>query len=247
MSILEVIDLWKSFGGMIAVKGVSFSVRKGELLGIIGPNGAGKTTLYNLITGFYRPDRGRILLYGEDITGVPPHKLARKGLVRTFQLVRPFLGMTVLENVLVPIYARFGMLGGNRNEIIKEAREKLKIVGLLNKEELLAEVLSHGEKKKLEIARALAINPDILLLDEPVGGLTPKEIDEIVDLIREVHKSGITVIIIEHNMRAIMNLCRRILVLNFGEILAEGTPEEIKSNPKVIEAYLGEKYAVGSG
>ena len=243
MYALEVMRVWKTFGGLVAVKDVSFKVAEGELLGIIGPNGAGKTTLYNVITGFYKPDRGRILFYGEDITGKPPHELAKKGLVRTFQLVKPFLGMTVLDNVLVSIYMRHGIVRGiDEREAVEEAREKLEFVGLLHRENVLAEALPHGEKKRLEIARALAVNPKLLLLDEPVGGLTPTEIDEIVELIRRIHEGGITVIVIEHNMRMVMNLCRRIIVLNFGEILAEGTPEEIASNPEVIKAYLGEKF-----
>ena len=247
MEALKVVNVWKRFGGLVALKNVSFSVKEGELLGIIGPNGAGKTTLFNVMTGFYKPDKGRILFYGKDITGKPPFELAKKGLVRTFQLVKPFLGMTVLDNVLVSVYMRYGVFRGISEEEAREkAREKLKFVGLLHRENYLAEALPHGEKKRLEIARALALNPKILLLDEPVGGLTPTEMDEIIELIKKVHDSGVTVIVIEHNMRVVMNVCKRIIVLNYGEILTEGTPEEIASNPDVIKAYLGERYIARS-
>lgn len=167
--------------------------------------------------------------------------------MRTFQLVKPFLGMTVLENVLVSIYMRYGvLLGISEKEAKEKAREKLKFVGLLHRENYLAEALPHGEKKRLEIARALALNPKVLLLDEPVGGLTTTEMDEIIGLIKKVHDSGVTVIVIEHNMRVVMNVCKRIIVLNYGEILTEGTPEEVASNPDVIKAYLGERYIARS-
>lgn len=243
MYVLKVINIWKRFEGLIALKNVSFNVKKGELLGIIGPNGAGKTTLLNIITGFYKPDKGRIIFYDKDITGKPPFELAKKGLVRTFQLVKPFLGMAVLDNVLISIYMHYRVFRGiHEDEAREQAREKLKFVGLLHRENDLAETLPHGEKKRLEIARALALNPKILMLDEPVGGLTPKETDEIIELIKKVHDSGITIIVIEHNMRVIMRICKRIIVLNYGEILAEGTPKEIASNPEVVKAYLGERY-----
>ncbi len=241
--ILRVSNIWKKFGGLIALRDVSFDVREGEILGIIGPNGAGKTTLFNIITGFLKPDQGRVYFYNEDITGKQPFELAKKGLVRTFQLVKPFLGMSVLDNVLIALYMRYGVLKGlSEDELIKEAREKLSFVGLLHRENLSADALPHGEKKKLEIARALALNPKVLLLDEPVGGLTTTEIDDIIRVIERIHASGVAIIIIEHNMRFIMRLSKRIIVLNFGKIIAEGSPEEIVSNQEVIKAYLGERF-----
>lgn len=241
--VLKVDNVWKRFKGLVALRNVTLTVKEGELLGIIGPNGAGKTTLFNVITGFLKPDQGRVYFYGKDITGKQPFELAKMGLVRTFQLVKPFLGMRVLENVLIALYMRYGVLRGpSEKELIEEAREKLRFVGLLHRENVLAEALSHGEKKRLEIARALALNPKVLLLDEPVGGLTSTEIDEVMGVVRKVHESGVTVVVIEHNMRMVMNLCRRIIVLNFGKVIAEGMPEEIASNPEVIKAYLGERF-----
>ncbi len=245
MNILEVKGVTKTFGGLVAVNNVSFEVSKGEIFGIIGPNGAGKTTLFNVISGFYRPDKGRIFFDGKEITGQKPHKLAKLGLTRTWQIVKPFLGMKVLDNVLVSIYATKGIVTGmSEEEAIRRAEEILDFVGLLHRKDLLAEALPHGERKRLEIARALATDPKLLMLDEPAGGLTPTEMDEVMDVARRVRESGITVIVIEHNMRVIMNICERIMVLNFGRKIAEGTPEEISTNEEVIKAYLGERFYV---
>jgi len=245
MNILEVKGVTKMFGGLVAVNNVSFEVSKGEIFGIIGPNGAGKTTLFNVISGFYRPDKGRIFFDGKEITGQKPHKLAKLGLTRTWQIVKPFLGMKVLDNVLVSIYATKGIVTGmSEEEAVRKAEEILDFVGLLHRKDLLAEALPHGERKRLEIARALATDPKLLMLDEPAGGLTPTEMDEVMDVARRVRESGITVIVIEHNMRVIMNICERIMVLNFGRKIAEGTPEEISTNEEVIKAYLGEKFYV---
>ncbi len=245
MNILEVKGVTKMFGGLVAVNNVSFEVSKGEIFGIIGPNGAGKTTLFNVISGFYRPDKGRIFFDGKEITGQKPHKLAKLGLTRTWQIVKPFLGMKVLDNVLVSIYATKGIVTGmSEEEAVRKAEEILDFVGLLHRKDLLAEALPHGERKRLEIARALAMDPKLLMLDEPAGGLTPTEMDEVMDVVRRVRESGITVIVIEHNMRVIMNICERIMVLNFGRKIAEGTPEEISTNEEVIKAYLGEKFYV---
>ena len=245
MNILEVKGVTKTFGGLVAVNNVSFEVSKGEIFGIIGPNGAGKTTLFNVISGFYRPDKGRIFFDGKEITGQKPHKLAKLGLTRTWQIVKPFLGMKVLDNVLVSIYATKGIVTGmSEEEAVRKAEEILDFVGLLHRKDLLAEALPHGERKRLEIARALATDPKLLMLDEPAGGLTPTEMDEVMDVARRVRESGITVIVIEHNMRVIMNICERIMVLNFGRKIAEGTPEEISTNEEVIKAYLGEKFYV---
>ncbi len=245
MNILEVKEVTKTFGGLVAVNNVSFEVSKGEIFGIIGPNGAGKTTLFNVISGFYRPDKGRIFFDGKEITGQKPHRLAKLGLTRTWQLVKPFLGMKVLDNILVSIYATKGIVTGiSEEEAIRRAEEILDFVGLLHRKDLLAEALPHGERKRLEIARAIATEPKLLMLDEPAGGLTPTEMDEVMDVVRRVRESGITVIVIEHNMRVIMNICERIMVLNFGRKIAEGTPEEISTNEEVIKAYLGERFYV---
>jgi len=245
--ILEAKNVTKRFGGLIAVDNVSFGVKEGEIFGIIGPNGAGKTTLFNVISGFYKPDGGRIIFRGQDITGNKPHKLAKLGLTRTWQIVKPFLGMKVLDNVLIPIYATRGVVSGlDEREAVKRAEEILEFVGLLHRKDVLAEALPHGERKRLEIARALATEPKMLMLDEPAGGLTPTEMDEVMDVVRKVRESGITVTIIEHNMRVIMNICERIMVLNFGRKIAEGTPEEISRNEEVIKAYLGERFHVRS-
>ncbi len=245
--ILDVEGVVKKFGGLVAVDNVSFSVKEGEIFGIIGPNGAGKTTLFNVITGFYKPDSGKIRFLGEDITGMRPNKLAKLGLTRTWQIVKPFLGMSVLDNVLVSIYATKGVISGlSEEEAVEKAEMILEFAGLLHRKDALAEALPHGERKRLEIARALATEPKLLMLDEPAGGLTPTEMDEVMEVVRKVRESGVTVVIIEHNMRVIMNVCERIMVLNFGRKIAEGSPEEISRNEEVIKAYLGERFHVRS-
>ncbi|MDK2384595.1 MAG: ABC transporter ATP-binding protein [Candidatus Korarchaeota archaeon] len=241
--ILEVERVVKRFGGLVAVDNVSFSVKEGEIFGIIGPNGAGKTTLFNVITGFYKPDSGRVRFLGKDITSMRPNKLAKLGLTRTWQIVKPFLGMSVLDNVLVSIYATKGVISGiSEEEAVERAEGILEFAGLLHRKDVLAEALPHGERKRLEIARALATEPKLLMLDEPAGGLTPTEMDEVMEVVRKVRESGGTVVIIEHNMRVIMNVCERIMVLNFGRKIAEGSPEEISRNEEVIKAYLGERF-----
>ncbi|MEM0018062.1 MAG: ABC transporter ATP-binding protein [Candidatus Korarchaeum sp.] len=244
--ILEGKGITKRFGGLIAVDDVTFGVREGEIFGIIGPNGAGKTTLFNVLTGFYRPERGRVIFQGTDITGKKPNEIAKIGLTRTWQIVKPFLAMKVLDNVLVPIYVKKGILRGiSEQEAIERAEEILKFVGLSHRKDALAEALPQGERKRLEIARALATEPKLLMLDEPAGGLTPTEMDEIMEVVRRVRESGVTVVVIEHNMRVVMGVCERIMVLNFGKKIAEGTPEEIARNEEVIKAYLGERFHVG--
>ncbi len=241
--ILEAKNVTKRFGGLVAVNDVSFGVKENEIFGIIGPNGAGKTTLFNVITGFYEPDNGKVFFMGKDITGHKPHKLAKYGLTRTWQIVKPFLGMKVIDNILVPIYATKGIVTGlDERDALEKAEEILDFVGLLHRRDTLAETLPHGERKRLEIARALATEPKMLMLDEPAGGLTPKEMDEVMEVVRKVRDSGVTITIIEHNMRVIMNICERIMVLNFGRKIAEGTPEEISRNEEVIKAYLGERF-----
>jgi branched-chain amino acid transport system ATP-binding protein len=245
--VLETRDIWKRFGGIIALRNINIKVFKGELLGIIGPNGSGKTTLFNIITGFLKPDKGRIILSEEDVTGFPPHEMVKRGVVRTFQLVKPFMGMNVLDNIRVALYMRHGLMSRvSEREIIGEAREILKMISLSHREDVSADSLSHGEKKKLEIGRALALKPKILLLDEPTGGLTTAEIDDIIRLIKNIHENGTTVVVVEHNMRVIMNLSERLIALNSGVVIAEGDPKDVVSNPEVVKAYLGERFAVKS-
>ncbi|MEM2294345.1 MAG: ABC transporter ATP-binding protein [Candidatus Bathyarchaeia archaeon] len=240
MHLLEVEKLTKRFGGLIAVNNVSFHVDEGEIVGIIGPNGAGKTTLFNLITGFLNPDSGRVLLRGEDITGLPPYKIANKGLARTFQIVRPFRHLPTIANVLVALQS---YRGRRRIEWIKtperKAMEMLEDVGLSDMALEPSEILSHGDLKRLEIARAMALEPEIVLLDEPFGGLNPIETEYMIKSLQRIYLDGHTLVIVEHKLHALMRLVKRVIVMHNGEIIAEGTPEEIAENKKVIEVYLG--------
>ena len=239
--ILVVDRVSKSFGGLRALDNVSFRVRRREILGLIGPNGAGKTTLFNVITGVYKPDSGRVVFDGTDITGWPPHRVARRGIARTFQIVKPFPNMSVKQNAMV------GALFGRRaDEITVEEAEDiamraLEFVGLAEKAELPASALNIHEKKMLEMARALAAEPLLLLLDEVLAGLTPREVEEMLRVIERVRSErGVTVIMVEHLMHAVMNVADRVVVLSFGRKIAEGSPEEVASNPVVVEAYLGD-------
>ena len=237
MSLLEVSSLEKHFGGLYAVRNVSFTVAQGEIVGILGPNGAGKTTLYNLLTGVIAADSGRITFDGRDLRGLVPHRIARLGISRTFQLCRPFVGMTVLENVIV---GALGTAGRDRADLDGRARALLNSVGLAGKEELGVDVLSYGDQRRLEIARALAAKPALLLLDEPFAGLGSGEIADLSTLIRRVHaEQGLTVMLIEHKLREFMRLVQRVIVLDFGEVIAQGTPDEVVRHPAVIEAYVG--------
>ena len=236
--LLRTENVVKRFGGLVAVNRVSFELYEGEILGLIGPNGAGKTTLFNCINGIYRPEEGRIFFRDTDITGWQPSRLARLGMARTFQIVRPLAELTVRENVMVG--AAFGEKRLPLAQAARVADEVLEFLGLADRADQLAGSLNVAQKKRLELARALASQPRLLLLDEVLAGLNPKEVDEMVDTIRRIREQGITILIIEHVMRAIMNLSDRILVLDFGELIAEGTPEEIAQNERVIKAYLGD-------
>ena len=237
-ALLEVSDLNKHFGGLHAVRNVSFTVERGEVVGILGPNGAGKTTLYNLLTGFIAPDAGaRVVFEGRMLIGLAPHRIAGLGISRTFQLCRPFVGMSVLENVIV---GALGSKRGDREDLDTRAHTLLQRVGLAGKERVPVEVLSYGDQRRLEIARALAAKPLLLLLDEPFAGLGSGEIADLSALIRQVHADeGLTVLLIEHKLREFMRLVGRVIALDFGEVIAQGTPEDIVRHPAVIEAYIG--------
>jgi branched-chain amino acid transport system ATP-binding protein len=235
--LLEVSGINKHFGGLHAVKDVSFSVAPGEIVGILGPNGAGKTTLYNLLTGFIPPDSGNVIFKDRDLRGLTPYRIAGLGISRTFQLCRPFVGMTVLENVVV---GGLGAHRGNDLDLTAHSLALLKQVGLGNKARLQVETLSYGDQRRLEIARALAAKPALLLLDEPFAGLGSGEIAELSALIRSVHaEQGLTVMLIEHKLHEFMRLVGRVIALDFGEVIAEGSPEDIVRHPAVIEAYIG--------
>ena len=235
-ALLTIKDLDKRFGGLHAVKKVSMEVGQGEIVGILGPNGAGKTTLYNLMTGFIPADGGSIEFKGRAIRGIAPFRIVGLGIARTFQLCRPFVGMTVLENV------RVGSLGPRvpAGDLDVRARGLLAQVGLAGKAQLPAEQLSYGDQRRLEIARALATEPELLLLDEPFAGLGSGEIEELSVLIRRVHaEKGLTILLIEHKLREFMKLVSRVVAIDFGEVIAMGTPDEIVAHPRVIEAYIG--------
>jgi branched-chain amino acid transport system ATP-binding protein len=240
MAILEVEGLTKTFGGLTAVEDLSFGLESRGILGLIGPNGAGKTTLFNLVTGFYRPDTGTILFQGKNITGLRPHQICNRGLARTFQITQPFANLTVLENAKIGAYNRTP----SSREATQEALQILEAVGLYTKRNYLAAALTIGDRKRLELAKALATRPELILLDEVVAGLNPKETNDMIDLIMRIQQQGITILVIEHVMKAIMSLCNRIIVIYYGKKIAEGVPVEISKDPKVIEAYLGEEYNV---
>ncbi len=230
----------KRFGGLTAVRDVSVEVREGDLLGIIGPNGAGKTTLFNVIAGYYRPDGGRVVFDGRDIAGEPPHVICRLGLTRTFQLVKPFGNLSVLDNVMIGALTRLSSVAAAR----AEAGRVIETCGLTPHADARAKALPIALRKRLEVARALATRPRLLLLDEAMAGLNPTELAGIVELIRRLHAGGLTLIVIEHIMAAMMRLARRIVVLHHGEAIAEGRPDEITRDRRVIDAYLGEEFVL---
>ncbi len=236
---LVVRNLSKRFGGLRAVQDVSLTVREGETLALIGPNGAGKTTSFNLITGFFRPDTGSITAFGREMVGLRPHDICAHGLARTFQVAKPFGAMTVLANVMTGAFLRDKRIEAAR----AKAREAIDFVGLSAKESTPARDLTTIDQRRLEMARALATEPRLLLLDEVMAGLNPSEIDQAVALVGKLSKRGLTIVIVEHVMRAIMAVARHIVVLDHGQKIAEGSPREIVENPEVIRAYLGSGYA----
>jgi len=243
MSYLKVDGLSKSFGGLKAVQGVSFDVESGEIIGIIGPNGSGKTTTLNLLTGFLKPNAGKIIFKGEDVAGLPRNQVCRKGIARTFQIIKPFLEFTALENVMVGrVYGQEP--AKNLKVAAEESKSLLEMVGLLRKAEILAKDLTLMERKRLELARALATRPQLLLLDELMAGLNHAEAGEAMDLIRKIKNDlNLTILIVEHIVKAIVGLSDRIVVLNMGQKIAEGLPQEIIHNPQVIDVYLGKTHA----
>lgn len=247
---LRVERLTKNFGGLTAVNAVDMSVQQGELVGLIGPNGAGKTTFFNLVTGYARPSSGTVTFLDRNVTGKSPHAVAAMGIVRSFQQDNVFADFTVLQNVQLACHLNSGInfwqtvlktRSSRRNEtrITEKAGEILEVVGIRHLAGTIAGSLPHGHKRMLGIALALACEPKLMLLDEPLAGMNTSEVDETIALVRRLWESGLTVLLIEHNMRAAMSLCQRFVVLNFGKKIAEGTPEEIRNDPEVVRAYLG--------
>jgi branched-chain amino acid transport system ATP-binding protein len=247
---LQVDKLTKNFGGLAAVNAVDMAVERGELVGLIGPNGAGKTTFFNLVTGYLKPSSGTVTFEGRDVTGKRPHSVAARGMIRSFQQDNVFADFTVLQNVQLACHLNSGInfwqtvfrtRSSRRNEdrIGKKAEEILEVVGIRHLADTTAGSLPHGHKRMLGIAVALACEPKLLLLDEPLAGMNTAEVDETIALVRRLWEGGLTVLLIEHNMRAAMSLCQRFVVLSFGKKIAEGTPDEIRNDPDVIKAYLG--------
>jgi len=253
MSLLDIQGLYKSFGGLTAVQNFRFRLEKDELVGLIGPNGAGKTTVFNLITGVYKPDRGSIVFAGHNLVGLKPYEICKRGIARTFQNIRLFRDLTVLDNVRIAFHKdiHYGLIESifrtasffrGEEDIERQAMEYLHIFDLAEKGREIASNLSYGEQRRLEIARALATKPAMLILDEPAAGMNPQETQDLMRLIQWIRKDfNLSILLIEHDMALVMGVCERIYVLDYGEVIAEGKPQEIRNNKKVIEAYLGEE------
>jgi len=239
-TLLDVQSVSKRFGGLQALSSVAFTVGAGEIVGLIGPNGAGKTTLFNVVTGVYPPDRGRVVFGGEDVTGAAPHRLCKLGAARTFQVSKPFAALTVLQTVRIGALNRIPDMAG----ATVKALEVLELMGLAGKRDEPGKSLTVMERKRLEMARALATQPSLLLLDEVAAGLRPNEIQDMIALVRRIAAGGVSVLIIEHVLEAVMRLSARIVVLNHGEVIAQGRPDELVNDARVIDAYLGEAYSL---
>jgi branched-chain amino acid transport system ATP-binding protein len=239
LSFLNIDRVIKNFGGLAAINNVSFEIREGDILGLIGPNGAGKTTLFNVVNGFYRPTKGEVTFRGDRISGLKPHRLCKMGIARTFQVVKPLQRLSVLDNVIASAFVR----ARTHNKAEQIALETLEFTKLYDDRHTISKGLPLGKRKRLEIARALSTQPELLLLDESFAGLNPSELNESIEIIRQIKQKGITMMIIEHHMKVIMAISDRIVVLNYGEKIAEGTPAEIRANPVVVEAYLGEEHS----
>jgi branched-chain amino acid transport system ATP-binding protein len=239
MSLLEVKDVSKRFGGLMASSHMTFAIEKGEILGLIGPNGAGKTTLFNLINGYFRPTEGEIHFKGERIDRLRPYDVCRRGIARTFQVVKPLARLTVLENVMVSAFLRTW----NRDEARRIASDAITFTEMDAWRHRVAGGLPLGMRKRLEMARALATKPELLLLDENFAGLNPSEVEKTIEIVKKVHASGVTILIIEHNMRVIMAMSHRVLCISYGQKIAEGEPHAVANDPTVVEAYLGTAHA----